>query len=59
MNAKERYDIIMNSIEQMIIENELDDQEILDRAFNDADFPRNDREKNIVFDFLLGKKARE
>ncbi len=59
MNAREKYEIIMDSIEQMIIENELDDQGILDRAFKNADFPKNDREINIVFDFLLGKKGRE
>ncbi len=60
MKANEKFDIIIESIEQSILENILhDNNEILEKAFNDANFPRIDREKNAIFEFLLEKKGRE
>ena len=59
MNAKEKYEVIIDSIEKMIEENELNDHEISDKAFSNADFPREDREKNVLFEFLMGKRVLE
>ena len=60
MKANEKFDIIIDSIEQSILENNLhDNNEILEKAFNDAGFPRIDREKNAIFEFLLEKKGWE
>lgn len=60
MKPNEKFNIIIDSIEQSILENNLiDNNEILEKAFNDANFPRIDREKNAIFEFLLEKKGRE
>ena len=56
MNAREKYELILKSIEQLIVENELSNREIGDKAFADANLPMSDREKNTIFGFLLDKK---
>lgn len=59
MNAKERFKIIVDSIEEMVKENTLSNHEISDRAFDKANFPKEDREKNVLFEFLMEKKVLE
>ena len=57
MNAKEKYEIILKTIEQLIVENELSNREIGEKAFDNANLPMTDRERNVLFEFLIGKKV--
>lgn len=59
MKAKDRYEIIVNTIENLIKENELANREIGDKAFNDAGIPMDDRSKNVLFGFLLEKSVND
>ena len=52
MNAKEKYEIILKTIEQLIVENELSNREIGEKAFDNANLPMTDRERNVLFEFL-------
>lgn len=59
MNAKEKYEIIVKTIEKLIKANELADQEISDKAFDCAGMATTDnRERNNIFDYLMGKQVR-
>ncbi len=57
MNAKEKYENILNTMEQLIIENELSNRDISEKAFDSANMPMEDRSRNALFEFLMEKKV--
>lgn len=60
MNAKERYEVIVKTIEKLIKENEWSDPEISDKAFENAGLAfMDDRSRNVLFQFLLDKTVRD
>lgn len=59
MTAKEKFEFVVTTIEQLIEENELSDREISKKAFYDAGMPIDERSRNVLFGFLLEKKVLE